>query len=179
MSKVRFRAVLLSALVATTAASQSAQAVPAGPHAARCEVRGDVAPALLVRVTGFKARTGIVRVQTYGGDPGHFFDKGSYLERVELKVPAGGPLDVCMPVPGPGAYAVSVRHDVNGSGKTDRADGGGMSGNPQLSLFDLMFKRKPDPDKVAVAVSKGVRTVPIVLNYLDGTSFRPIATASR
>jgi uncharacterized protein (DUF2141 family) len=79
-----------------------------------------------------------------------------------------------VPVPAPGRYAVSVRHDINGSGKTDKSDGGGMSGNPHLSLFDLMFKRKPLPDQVAVQVVSGVRVVPVTLNYLSGGSFRPV-----
>lgn len=177
MSKVRGGILMLAAAIAVPAAAVPARGAIAGPHAARCAP--GAGPAMLVHITGFKARTGTIRVQSYGGDPGHYFDKGSYLERVEVGVPASGALDVCMPVPAPGAYAVSVRHDLNGSGKSDRADGGGMSGNPELSLFDLMFKRKPDPDKVAVQVAHGVRTVPIVLNYLSGTSFRPVATADR
>lgn len=146
-------------------------AAPAGPFAAACQ---GSEPALLVRVTGFKTRTGTVRVQSYGGDPGRYFDKGSYLRRIDLRVPAAGPLDVCVPVPAPGRYAVSVRHDVNGSGRTDRSDGGGMSGNPHLSLFDILFKRKPAPDAVAVEVGRGPRLVPVTLNYLQGASFGPV-----
>jgi hypothetical protein len=71
-----------------------------------------------------------------------------------------------------------VRHDVDGAGKTSKADGGGMSGNPHVSLFDLMFKRKPSPDVVALEVGRGVKPVPITLNYLAGGSFRPVEAAS-
>ncbi|USI73196.1 DUF2141 domain-containing protein [Sphingomonas morindae] len=177
MSKVRLAALLLAAGLAGTGLAQGAAARPAGPDAARCE--SGHGPALLVRVTGFKVRTGTIRVQSYGGDPEHWFDKGSYLKRIELPVPAAGALDVCVPVPAPGEYAVSVRHDVNGSGKSDRGDGGGMSGNPELSLFDLMLKRHPDPAQVAVSVRDGVRTVPITLAYLSGTRFRPITPQER
>jgi len=119
-----------------------------------------------------------VRVQSYGGDPDHYFDKGSYLKRIELRVPPAGALDVCVPVPAPGRYAVSVRHDIDGDNHIGRLDGGGLSGNPHLSLFDLMFKRKPAPERVAVAVGRGVRVVPIVLNYLSGASFEPVAAVS-
>lgn len=180
MSKVRIRAaaLVLGAMMALPAAcltGAEAQAAPAGPYASACS-NGD--PAMLVRVTGFKARTGLVRVQSYGGDPDAYFEKGTYLKRIEVHVPPAGPLDVCVPVPAPGQYAVSVRHDVNGSGKTDKTDGGGMSGNPHLSLFDLIFKRKPSPDQVAVPVGHGVRVVPIRLNYLSGGSFQPVSTAS-
>lgn len=174
MSKVRVRAAAL-ALGAMMALPAAGHAQPAGPFASVCEA-GE--PAMLVHITGFKARSGTVRVQSYGGDPDHYFDKGTYLKRIEVKVPASGPLDVCLPVPAPGRYAVSVRHDANGTGKADKSDGGGMSGNPHLSLFDLMLKRKPSPDEVAVDVGHGVKVVPITLNYLAGGSFRPVEAAS-
>ena len=173
MSKVRIgsgTALLATAVTLATAG----HAAPVGPFAAACET-GE--PAMLVHVVGFKARTGVVRVQSYGGDPDHYFDKGSYLKRIELRVPPAGALDVCVPVPMPGRYAISVRHDIDGSGHTGRLDGGGMSGNPHVSLFDLMFKRKPSPDLVAVAVGRGVRVVPVVLNYLSGASFGPVAAS--
>ena len=165
---------MAGAVVVTTPAS----AVPSGPFARACSAGTD-APAMLVRVTGFRSRTGTIRVQLYGGDPDHYFDKHSYLRRIDLPVPGAGALDVCVPAPAPGTYAVSVRHDVDGSGKTGREDGGGMSGNPEMSLFDLMFKRKPPPGKVAVQVGHGVRVVPVVLNYIDGLSFKPVAVAAR
>jgi uncharacterized protein (DUF2141 family) len=170
MSKKRFPLahLALGALVALPAAGHASVI---GPFASACAAGN---AAMLVHVTGFKARTGVLRVQSYGGDPGHYFDKGTYLKRIEVQVPANGAADVCVPVPGPGRYAISVRHDVNGSGKTDRSDGGGMSGNPHLSLIDLMFKRKPSPDQVAVEVARGVRVVPVVLNYLQGGSFAPV-----
>lgn len=171
MSKKRFPLATF-ALVAAVALPAAGHASPIGPFADVCEAGGS---AMLVHVTGFKARSGLIRVQSYGGDPDHYFDKGSYLKRIDVRVPAIGAADVCVPVPGPGRYAVSVRHDINGSGKTDRSDGGGMSGNPHLSLIDLMFKRKPSPDQVAVEVARGVRVVPVVLNYLQGGSFRPVA----
>lgn len=174
MSKVRVAAVAL-ALGAAMALPAVGHAAPVGPFASACEA-GEAA--MLVHVTGFKSRTGTLRVQFYGGDPEHYFDKGSYLKRIEVPVPAAGPLDVCLPVPAPGRYAVSVRHDINGSGKTDKSDGGGMSGNPRLSLFDLMLKRKPSPDQVAVEVGHGVKVVPITLNYLAGGSFRPVEASS-
>jgi uncharacterized protein (DUF2141 family) len=148
-------------------------AVVLGPHADDC---GGGRPAMLVRIQGFKSRTGIIRVQIYGGDPVNYFEKHAYLERVEVRTPAPGtgPVEVCMPVPHPGIYAVSVRHDANGNGDVDiGSDGGGFSGNPNLSLFDAMFKRKPSPAQVQVKVS-GLTNVPITLNYVHGASVGPI-----
>ena len=94
-----------------------------------------------------------------------------------MRTPATGPVDVCMPVPRAGVYAVSVRHDANGNGGADiRQDGGGFSGNPSISLFDAMFKRKPSPVQVQVRVT-GLTNVPVVLNYVRGASVGPIGGA--
>lgn len=175
MSKVRVRAVALI-LAAAMALPVVARAAPGTTTAPATCAAGD--PAMLVHITGFKVRTGTIRVQSYGGDPEHYFDKGTYLKRIEVKVPTAGPLDVCVPVAAPGRYAIAVRHDVDGSGKTNKTDGGGMSGNPHVSLFDLMFSRKPSPDVVAVEVGHSVKTVPITLNYLQGGSFRPVEASS-
>jgi len=41
-----------------------------------------------------------------------------------------------------------------------------------------MFKRKPDPRQVQVSVH-GVAKVPVVMNYVQGGSFGPVAMAAR
>jgi uncharacterized protein (DUF2141 family) len=171
MSKVRVGAVAVM-LAGAMALPGAGRAASAGPFGSVCSAANE--PAMLVRVTGFKVRTGTIRVQSYGGDPDRYFDKGTYLKRIEVPVPSAGALEVCMPVAAPGRYAVSVRHDVNGAGKADKSSGGGMSGNPHMSLFDVVFKRKPSPEQVAVDVGHGVRVVPVTLNYLIGGSFRPV-----
>ena len=157
------------------AAPAGARAAVLGPDAAACDGNG---PAMLVHVEGLKKRSGVIRVQSYGGNPRRYFDKGSYLRRIDVAVPATGPIDICVSVPGNGNYAVSVRHDLDNSGRTGPSDGGGMSGNPRLSLFDVMFKRKPDPRQVQVSVH-GVAKVPVVMNYVQGGSFGPVAMAAR
>ena len=167
------RPIAAGALLALAAVS--APAAVLGPHASACAGGG---PAMLVHIDGLKARTGTLRIQSYGGDPARFFEKGTYLERVEVRPTASGPVDVCMPVPRPGTYAVSVRHDVTGDRKAGLSDGGGMSGNPEVSLMDVVFKRRPSPQQVEVAV-RGVKRVPITLNYVRGTSVGPIASLER
>ena len=152
-----------------------AAAIIVGPHAITCEEGGK--PALLVKISGLKTRTGNLRVQTYGGDPAHYFDKGTYLERVDLPTPAAGTVEVCMPVPKSGTYAISVRHDVSGKGGTDLSDGGGMSGNPSLSLMDILFKRRPSPVQVQVRVEGGITPVAVVMNYVQGGRFAPLPGA--
>lgn len=144
----------------------------AQPLAVRCPA-GTALP-VVVRVSGFRNRAGQVRVRLFGDPPQSYFDKKRALVRVEAPVPAGGPVDVCVPAPRPGAYAVDVRHDGNGNGKTDRADGGGVSGNPSISLWDVILSRKPSPAAVQFHVRGGVTVVPITLMYLQGGSFRPV-----
>jgi uncharacterized protein (DUF2141 family) len=134
-----------------------------GPVAPLC-ANGAV-PSILVKVTGLKSRSGKVRVRTFGGSPDTYFDKTKALKRLELPVPASGPIDICMPVSGPGVYAVDVRHDANNNGKTDRADGAGASGNPQVSLIDIIFKRKPPARQVQVIVGNGTAVVPVQVKY--------------
>ena len=169
MSKLR----LCGLVAAMLALGAGADAAPLGPYAGACRAGSD-RPALLVRVIGLKARTGTIRVQDYGGDPDRYFDKGTWLKRVDIAVPAAGPIEICLPAAQPGTYAVYVRHDVDGSGKMGMSDGAGMSGNPRVTLFDVLFRRKPDPARVSVKVGDGVVPVPVVLNYVEGGSVRPV-----
>lgn len=170
MSKYLFGLVLGSALLATMPARIHAAAI--GPDAAHCS-SGD-RPAILVKVVGLKNRVGPVRIRTFGGSPATYFDKRYYLKRTEVAVPSAGPVEICMAVPGPGTYAVDLRHDANRNGKTDKADGGGTSGNPKVSLFDMLFKRKPPAAQVAVRVGNSVTVVPIVVNYVQGGAIKPV-----
>lgn len=142
-----------------------------GPNPARCAPGGG--PAMLVSVTGLKNRAGTVRVRSFGGSPSTYFDKKRALSRIEVPTPAGGAVQVCVPVAAPGWYAVDVRHDANANSDTDRADGGGASGNPRVTLFDILLGSKPPADKVRVWVGSGTTTVPVTIMYLKGTVLRP------
>lgn len=165
MSKVRVQAAILAVALASTPAAANVL----GPHQAACRA-GSGESALLVTVYGFKARTGEVRVQLYPANS-DFLEKGKWLRRVDLPVTASGPMRVCLPAPGPGRYAVAVRHDVDGSGSSGWNDGGGFSRNPKLSLARL----KPRPEQVAVEVGRGVDNLNVVLNYRFGLSIRPVS----
>jgi uncharacterized protein (DUF2141 family) len=137
--------------------------------------RTGTSPAILVEVVGIKSNTGTVRVQAYGGRPEHYFDKGSYIERIDMPTARGS--EICVPVPKAGTYAISVRHDANANGKSDMKDGGGISGNPHMSIWDLAFKNRPDPKSVQVKVGPGVTPVRIVMNYVQGSAFKPLPSA--
>ncbi|MCF8706524.1 DUF2141 domain-containing protein [Rhizorhapis sp. SPR117] len=142
-----------------------------GPQADLCNTN---ASAVLVQIEGIKSRTGNIRVQLYSNNPKTFLEKGEYLERIELPVTPNGLMNVCVPVPKPGNYAVYVRHDANGNGKSDRSDGGGFSGNPDVSLFDMMAKKKPSMSKAEFSVGAQTRPIKIILNYVQGLSFQPL-----
>lgn len=163
------------ATIAVLAMAGLASAVPAsaaiGPHAARCNA-GEAS--VIVNVTGFRVRTGNLRVQLYAANPRTFLERRQWLVRVDLPVTASGDMPVCVPVTAAGRYAISVRHDANGNGNNDRSDGGGFSGNPDVSLFDLALRRKPSLDRVAFNVASSPVRVNVVLNYVQGSRFEPI-----
>lgn len=126
--------------------------------------------AALVRVVGFSQPTGRVRVQSYGS--AGWLERGEWLHRVDVPVQVrGGNMDVCLPLPGPGTYGIAVRHDMNNNNSTDRSDGGGFSGNPDLSF---PFNLRPRFSRASFRAGAGVTRVTIVLNYMRGTSLEPI-----
>lgn len=167
-----FKFSLISAALATAALTvpTAADAAILGPDAATCANGGR---GVLVTVSGFKQRTGKLRVQLYAAKA-NFLDKGTWLERIDVNVPASGNAAICVPVDSAGKYVVSVRHDVNGNDKSDRKDGGGFSGNPDVSLGDLIAKRKPSLARTSFAVGGSTAKVGVVLSYVRGLSFQPI-----
>ncbi len=169
MSKMFLAGILAAGTVGALMAPVAAQGATLGPAAALCDSN---ATAVLVDVRGFKARTGTLRVQIYNADKS-YLEKRKWLERVDVPVRSGA-MQVCVPVKGPGNYVVSVRHDINGNGKSDKSDGGGLSGNPDMKLSDFIFKRKPKLAQVSFAVGGSTKRVPITLNYINGLSFDPV-----
>ncbi len=163
-------AIAIAALGMLPLASTQALATM-GPHVSRCASGGS---SVIVNVTGFRERTGTLRVQLYAANPRTFLERRAYLVRVDIPVTRGGDMPVCVPVASAGRYAISVRHDANGNGRSDRADGGGFSGNPDVSLFDLALKRKPSLTRVGFSVAAAPVRVNVVLNYVQGGSFEPI-----
>jgi uncharacterized protein (DUF2141 family) len=140
-----------------------------GPDAAACRP-GVAGPAALVRIYGFKNRGGMLRVQLYGNNPDDFLEKGKKLKRIELPVTASGDMNVCVDLPRYGEYAIAVRHDRDGNGKSGWNDGGGFSGNPKLSLTNL----KPSYEDVSFTARQGVTVVDVVMNYRSGLSIKPV-----
>ncbi len=171
-------AMFLSGLALAFAPVAVADAAVLGPDAVRCT--SGSGPAVLVRVVGLKSRTGAVRVRTFSGaNRASWFNKRQALRRTEVDIPSSGPVEICMPVPTPGSYVIDLRHDANANGDTDRADGAGASGNPDISLFDFLLGSKPPASRVTFQVGDGVTTIAVVMKYVQGGSFRPVSTAVR
>ena len=77
---------------------------------------------------------------------------------------------LCIRVPGPGAYSVSLLHDRDGNRKFGLSqDGIGFPGDPKIGLS------KPKAAKARVVAGPGLTTVAVRLNYRRGLfRFGPI-----
>lgn len=152
---------MTGALVLTAAAPSAAFQREISNDLARCN--SGTGPALMVTVTGVKASSGKMRVQTYRANKAEWMVKGKWLHRIEVAAKAGS-MSFCLPVPEAGTYGVAVRHDVNGNGKTDFSDdGGGISNDPSINIFNL---GKPSYTKVGVSVRGEVKSIRITMKYL-------------
>lgn len=124
--------------------------------------------AMLVTVTGFKKPVNRVRVVSYRALDSDWLKKNRWLNRIDTPVRAKA-MKFCMPMPGPGTYAVGVRHDFNGNDDDDPfKDGWGMSNNPSIGLGALLAGGsfgKPPVSKARIKVGSGVTPVTIKLKY--------------
>lgn len=149
----------------------AALALPLTPAAAQYKqvVRNDLSrcaagngAGVLVTISDISESKGTLRVQAYRGTRDEWLEKGKWLTRTELPAKAGT-MRVCVPLPGPGTYAIAVRHDRNGNGRTDiRQDGGGMSNNPSINIFNL---GKPSYTSTRFQVGNAPVTMSIRMRY--------------
>jgi len=125
-------------------------------------------PSVLVHVAGFKQAAGKVKVSLYGSDSHRWLAKGGRISKVKVPV-TGRAMDICMPVPAPGRYALAVHHDYNRNGDRDRQDGGGYSRDPKVSLVNP----KPPFSKASFTVGNGPSRVGVTLLYIKGLNVGP------
>lgn len=157
-------------VVATGAALTAATGAFALPAPART-TGGCTAgkPSVLVHIAGFRKPTGKVKVSLYGSES-RWLAKDGRIARIKVPV-TGKAMDICVPVPAPGRYALAVHHDYNVNGERDRQDGGGYSRNPKVSLLNP----KPSFSKAAFTVGNGPSRVGVTLLYLKGLSVGPVS----
>lgn len=154
--------------------------IPSSPELGVAEGRcrpHEPGPALLITLAGLKDRKGIIRAELYPANDQDFLQddnilvsNGKTFRRVVERVPASGPVELCLRVPAPGRYALSVVHDRNGGGAFSLSkDGIGFAGNPRIGLS------RPKAAAAAVEAGAGLTPTTVIMNYRRGLfSFGPL-----
>ena len=147
-----------------------------GKAAGRCRAN-EPGPAVIITVTGLKDRSGLLRAELYAANDTDFLasDKelvraGKLFHRVEMAIPPSGPVQLCIRVPAPGTYSLSLLHDRDSNRKFGlSSDGIGFPGNRKLGLS------KPKAASAMVNAAKGLTDITIRMNYRRGLfSFGPL-----
>lgn len=157
----------------------AAKPVPSSPSLGKAEATcraNESGPALLVTAAGLKDHKGLLRAELYPDNDSDFLaddnvliNAGKAFRRTDLDLKPGIPATLCLRVPAPGQYALSLLHDRDRNLKFGVfADGIGFSGNPRLK------RSKPKAASAVVVAGPGLTHVTITLNYLRGLSFSPL-----
>ena len=161
-------------------AAQAQTYLPSTPDLGKVEAAcrpDEPGPAVLVLVTGLKDRSGRLKAELYPANDADFLADdnilimaGKAFRRVEASVPASGPVQLCLRVPSPGAFALSILHDRDSNRKFGLStDGVGFSNNPKLGLS------KPRAASARFAAGAGLTPVTVRMNYRRGLfSFGPL-----
>jgi len=157
-----------------------AGATQTGPDLGKTEGRcraNEHGPAILVNVIGLKDRAGLLKLEVYPSNDTDFLaddnvliDAGKVFRRVEVATPQNGPVQLCVRIPGPGSYSLTVLHDRDSNHRFSlSSDGIGFASNPRLR------REKPKAAETRLIAGAGLTTTDIVLNYLHGFfQFGPI-----
>ncbi len=158
----------------------AAAPLPSHPDLGKAEGQcraNESGPALTIVANGLKDRKGLLRAELYPSNDADFLADdnlliaaGKTFRRVEIAVPATGPVQLCIRVPASGKYSLSLLHDRDSNRKFGLStDGIGFPGDPKLGWS------KPDADEAQLTAGPGMTTVPITLNYRHGLfSFGPL-----
>ena len=170
------RSLALAALLPLLAA---AAPIPSSPELGKAEGRcraGESGPAFLVNVNGLKDRSGRLKLEVYPANDRDFLADdnvliaaGKTFRRVEVDVPNSGTPVLCVRLPGPGRYGVSLLHDRDSNRKFGwRVDGIGFASNPKLGFS------KPKSAKASASAGGAPTRIDIVMNYQRGLGMRPL-----
>jgi uncharacterized protein (DUF2141 family) len=123
---------------------------------------------LVIAVENVKSRSGTIMVTVYPDDPERFLKRGGPIRGLSgLAVPAETPVThVCVWLPEPGRYGISIYHDANTNRRLDQnflglpVEGFGFSNNPATLVGPPSF------NSAAFQVVKGDTAIPIRMRYL-------------
>jgi uncharacterized protein (DUF2141 family) len=160
---------MLASLLLLAAAETIASSPSLGIAEGRCRP-SEPGPAILVTVAGLKDREGRLKLEVYPStdrdflaDDNVLLGEGKTFRRVDIPIPRQGPVRLCVRVPAPGAYSLSLLHDRDSNRKFSlSADGIGFAGNPRLG------HRKPAAAAARIVAGPRVTATEIVLNYRRG-----------
>lgn len=127
------------------------------------ECKGGQTSEVEVTVTGVRSATGRVIITIYGDNPADFLASGKKLDRVKIGAQPGT-MKTCIPVPGPGTYAIALYHDEDNNNKVTRVlgipqEGYGFSNDAPVKLGPPKFK------DVKFDVSNNPKQLVIPLHY--------------
>lgn len=177
---------MIAQLILLPALSMMASAIiPSTPSLGKAEARcrgNEEGPAFLIDIVGLKDRQGNLKLEVYPSNDADFLQddnilisQGKTFRRVEIPVSStSGTVTLCVRLPEPGRYAVSVLHDRDGNRKFGLSiDGIGFGGNPRLGMG------KPKAAAASIVAGNRITRERIVMNYRRGLlSFGPIKRRS-
>jgi uncharacterized protein (DUF2141 family) len=167
-------------LIAAAAAAAPVKEIPSTPDLGTAEGRcrpNETGPAFMITLAGLKDRKGRMKVEVYPSNDDDFLEDdnklvaaGKTFRRVEVEVPQTGPATLCVRVPGPGDYTMSILHDRDSNRKFGLSvDGVGFPNDPKLGMS------KPKAAKVTTRAGAGLTRITVTMNYRRGLlSFGPL-----
>lgn len=167
MTKHEF--VRIAGAAALVAVLTAGLATPVGAQQYRRELKHSIVPcqgsgpAVWLHIVDIKSATGKMRIELYPGTQEDWLERGRWLNRIEVPAQRGS-MQICMPIPSPGDYAIAMRHDANDNNQTDiTVDGGGMSNNPSINIFNL---GRPSIDRTRFRIGREILPMTIRMRYL-------------